>query len=101
MLRWVALLLIVLLIALQLKLWFGDGGMREVHYLRQQVEVQKLENEALKRRNQALAAEVVDLKQGQQAIEGRARSVLGLIKPGEMFYQVVEPASAASTADDD
>lgn len=101
MLRWVALLLIVLLIALQLKLWFGDGGMREVHYLRQQVEVQKLENEALKRRNQALAAEVVDLKQGQQAIEGRARSVLGLIKPGEMFYQVVEPASASSTASGD
>lgn len=98
MLRWIALLLIVLLIALQLKLWFGDGGMREVHWLKQQVAAQKSENDALRKRNEELAAEVEDLKRGQQAVEGRAREVLGLIKPGEVFYQVVDPAAAASSA---
>lgn len=98
MLRWIALLLIVLLIALQLKLWFGDGGMREVHWLKQQVAAQKSENDALRKRNEELAAEVEDLKRGQQAVEGRAREVLGLIKPGEVFYQVADPAAAASSA---
>lgn len=100
MLRWIALLLIVLLIALQWKLWSGEGGMRDVHWLRGQVAAQKTENAKLVQRNDALSAEVDDLKQGRQAIEGRARSDLGLIHPGEVFYQVVEPAHGASTAHD-
>jgi cell division protein FtsB len=97
MLRWIGLLLIVLLIGLQLKLWVGDGGMREVHALRVHVEQQRQQNEQLSQRNKALAADVDDLKHGDQAVEARARSELGLIKPGEIFYQVVEPAPAAST----
>jgi cell division protein FtsB len=92
MLRWIALLLVVMLLGLQLKLWVGDGGMREVHWLRAQVAAQREQNAGLDRRNQALAAEVDDLKRGQQAIEGRARSELGLVKPGEVFYQIAEPA---------
>lgn len=99
MLRWIAIFLIVLLIALQLKLWIGDGGMRQVHWLRQQVAQQKAENAKLEKRNKALAAEVADLKQGKQAVEGHARSELGLIKPGEVFYQVV-PAGARTAAGD-
>jgi cell division protein FtsB len=90
-LRYAALILLILLIALQLKLWAGEGGMREVQSLRATVAAQKLENERLKARNDALSAEVQDLKEGRDAIEGRARSELGLVKPGEVFYQVVEP----------
>jgi cell division protein FtsB len=97
MIRWVALILIILLIALQLKLWVGEGGMRDLHALRARIETQDAENAKLKQRNQALSAEVQDLKHGQQAIEARARSELGLIKPGETFYQVVTPAPASST----
>jgi cell division protein FtsB len=97
MLRWLGLLLLVLLIGLQLKLWVGDGGMREVRVLHQHVAEQRQQNEQLKQRNQALAADVDDLKHGDQAVEARARSELGLIRPGETFYQVVEPAPAAST----
>jgi len=46
---------------------------------------------------------VKDLKEGQAAIEERARSELGMIKPGEKFYRVVEdapvrPAQAAPVA---
>ena len=98
MIRWVALILIILLIALQLKLWLGEGGMRDLHALRARIHVQETENAKLRQRNQALSAEVQDLKHGQQAIEARARSELGLIKPGETFYQVVTPALSTSSA---
>ena len=91
MLRLVALILLILLIALELKLWTGDGGMREVWRLQQRLDEQKKENARLRQRNEALSAEVQDLKSGKEAIEDRARSELGLIKPGEVFYQVVEP----------
>ncbi len=98
MLRWVALILAVLLIALQLKLWVGEGGMRDLHALRARIAAQDAENAKLRQRNQALSAEVQDLKHGQQAIETRARSELGLVKPGEVFYQVVGPAPSATAA---
>ncbi|WP_026107197.1 cell division protein FtsB [Dyella ginsengisoli] len=99
MLRWVALILIALLIALQFKLWSDAGGMREVDTLRAAVKKQTDENQRLQQRNQALAADVTDLKSGEQAVEARARAELGLIKPGETFYQVVEgPAAAGSAA---
>src|SRR5215813_4967266 len=69
--------------------------MREVWLLQHRLEEQKAENQKLKQRNEALAAEVQDLKSGKAAIEERARSEQGLIKPGEVFYQVVEPAPGA------
>ncbi|HET6552534.1 MAG TPA: cell division protein FtsB [Dyella sp.] len=103
MLRWVALVLVLLLIALQVKLWHGNGGVREVESLRAAVKKQGEDNDKLTQRNQALGADVYDLKHGEQAVEARARAELGLIKPGETFYQVVEkpgasqaPVSAAS-----
>lgn len=99
MLRWIALILIVLLIGLQIKLWVGDGGMRDLRAIHQRVSQQAAENARLKQRNDALRADVEDLKHGQDAVEARARSQLGLIKPGEVFYQVVDtPAGAASAA---
>ena len=91
MLRYVALILLILLIALEIKLWAGEGGMRDVWRLEQRLAEQKLENQKLKQRNEALSAEVQDLKSAKDAIEERARSELGLIKPGEVFYQIVEP----------
>jgi cell division protein FtsB len=82
-------ILLVLLVALQLKMWFGEGGYRDVQRLAERVEQQALENEALAQRNRELQAEVEDLRQGLEAIEERARSELGLIKEDEEFYQVV------------
>ncbi len=101
-LRWVALILLILLIALQFKLWAGDGRhARGRGACAAQVAEQKAENAKLKQRNEALAADVQDLKHGKEAIEERARSELGLIKPGEMFYQVVEPPAAAHAEEHD
>ena len=103
-LRIVLLLLVALLAWLQWRLWFGNGGQREVEALRAQVAAQAHENEGLKQRNEALAAEVRDLKSGEAAVEERARSELGMIKPGETFYRVVEPTPASeanATSDGD
>jgi cell division protein FtsB len=99
LLRWIALILIALLIALQVKLWVGDGGMRDLRAIRARVTAQQAQNTQLGQRNDALHADVEDLKHGQDAVEARARSLLGLIKPGEVFYQVVAaPAGATSVA---
>lgn len=97
-LRWVALALLVLLVVLQLKLWTGSGGLPEVWRLEQRVDDQARDNEALRARNAALEADVQDLKTGREAVEERARSELGMIKPGETFYQVVEPSASATPA---
>lgn len=88
---WPFAALIVLLLALQAKLWWGDGGWTQAKALQQKVGQQKAENARLQQRNDALSAEVEDLKSGESAIEDRARSELGMVKPGETFYRVVEP----------
>ncbi|GAA5080233.1 cell division protein FtsB [Lysobacter panacisoli] len=96
--RWLRLLLVVLagvLVFLQYRLWVGEGGSRSVARLEQQVQQQTRENAGLQQRNDALAAEVEDLKSGEAAVEERARSELGMIKPGETFYRVVEPDGGA------
>ena len=82
-------ILLVILVLLQLKMWFGEGGYRDVQRLAERVEEQARENEALAQRNRELQAEVEDLRQGLEAIEERARSELGMIKEDEEFYQVV------------
>ncbi len=94
-LRIVLLLLLVLLGWLQYRLWFGSGGQREVAQLDAQVRQQARDNAGLQQRNDALAAEVEDLKSGEAAVEERARNELGMIKPGETFYRVIEPQEPA------
>ncbi|PBS12601.1 cell division protein FtsB [Lysobacteraceae bacterium NML93-0792] len=84
-----------LLAWLQYRLWFGVGGTTQVEELRGRVEAQARQNEGLQQRNDALAAEVADLKSGEAAIEERARGELGMIKPGETFYRVVDDARLA------
>ncbi len=93
---WLLLVLVLslLLAWLQYRFWFGPGSSSDVVALESQVIVQKRENAGLQERNDALAAEVEDLKSGETAVEERARSELGMIKPGEKFYRVVESATA-------
>ena len=82
-------LLLVLLAMLQYKIWLGDGGIPEILQLEEEVEVVQLQVDKLKERNQALDAEVQDLKKGMDAIEERARSELGMIGKDEIYYQVI------------
>jgi cell division protein FtsB len=96
--RWLPWVLLALLALLQYRLWMGDGSLAEVWNLYQQVETQKRENRELRDRNQALEAEVVDLKQGLDAIEERAREELGMIREDETFYQIVEEPEREESA---
>lgn len=88
--KWLTLLLASMLVLLQYVLWFGDGGIRDLWRLDAQVQVQREENTRLSDRNEALAAEVADLKEGLEAVEARARLELGMIRDGEVFIQVIE-----------
>jgi cell division protein FtsB len=88
--------LIGLLLVLQYRLWFGDGGTTEIGRLRTEITQQRKENEVLHERNRTLAAEVQDLKKGTTAIEERARTDLGMVGKGETFYQVVPTKSRAA-----
>ncbi len=88
--RWLLGLLLILLAALQYRLWVGDGSLAEVESLREEIQAQRAELEQLELRNQTLEAEVIDLREGLDALEERARSELGMIKQGEIFLQVIE-----------
>ncbi len=82
-------------LTLQGQLWFSDSGYAKTRSLRAAVSEQIEQNEALRARNQALDAEVVNLKRSHEAAEERARTDLGMIGPDETFYQVVPVADAA------
>ena len=86
---WIVLLVGLFLI-LQYDLWVGEGSLATVWRLQQSIETQNNENKILTDRNKALEAEVIDLKQGKDAIEERARSDLGMIKKGETYIQIVD-----------
>ena len=84
------LIFVVLIALLQYPLWLGKGSWLRVWNVNQQIAEQKTKNDAAKQRNETLSAEVHDLKQGNAAIEERARSELGMIKQDEVFYQVID-----------
>ena len=79
-------------LGLQAELWLSDDGYRKTLKLRDAVVEQRALNETLRDRNAALDAEVINLKQGRDAAEERARTDLGMIGEQETFYQVVPVA---------
>ncbi len=83
------ILLTVVLVLLQYRFWFGDGGLTELWQLQRTIEKQQQEITVLSDRNNVLEAEVKNLRQGFAAIEERARSDLGMIKDDETFYQAI------------
>jgi cell division protein FtsB len=87
-LRWLALSIVALVAALQYPMWLGKGGWLQVRELDRQVSAQREANAKLKARNDALDADVRDLKTGFEAIEERARAELGMIRQDEVFFQV-------------
>lgn len=89
--RLVIVTLIALTLYLQYSLWYTRGGIRDVDKLKTAVSEQKAEIARLKERNRSLSAEVIDLKQGLEAIEERARSEMGMLKDGEVFFRITDP----------
>ena len=96
--RVVTYILLALLLLLQYPLWLGKGSWLKVWDIGQQVEAQKKINNQTQQRNAALDAEVRDLKNGTDAIEERSRSELGMVKQGEVFFQVVGGEGAATAS---
>lgn len=86
--------LVVILILLQLRLWKGTGSLEDINTLDQRIATQQRDNAVLIERNEVLRDEVSDLKTGQDSIEERARSELGLIKKGETFFLIIEDETA-------
>lgn len=83
------ILLIIVLIGLHYRLWFGDNAYSEHLAMTAKVEELKQANEALRLRNKIMMADIKDLKSGLDAIEEKARNELGLIKENEVFYRIV------------
>ena len=89
-------ILILVLIGLQYKLWFGDGSLSEVVQLTNKLEIQKQKLRELEKRNKILEAQVLDLQNGLDAFEEKARNDLGMIKQGETFIQLIPESGADS-----
>jgi cell division protein FtsB len=89
--RILAIVLGVLLIAIQFPLWFGKGGWLRAWELERQLATQRTVNSSLAARNAEVAAEVVSLREGREAIEERARHELNMVRDGEVFFQVLTP----------
>jgi len=84
------ILLVFVLLALQYRLWVGEGSFADVASLNSQIAEQRRTNTRLKTENAQLLAEVKALKNGDRAIEGKAREELGMIGKDETFYLVVD-----------
>lgn len=93
--RLLFLLLFVLTALLQYPLWFGKGGWRNVWDMQKQVARQHAANDSMRARNAAMQAEVQSLQNGTAAIEERARTELGMMRPGEVFVEMLPAGTPA------
>lgn len=87
--RVVPIVLLALLAAVHAQLWLGHGSVAYVNELQQQIHDQNVANALEKAENDRLASEVNDLKDGLAMVEEKARSELGMVKPNEIFVQIV------------
>jgi cell division protein FtsB len=97
--RLLSIVFVALIVLLQYPLWLGKGGWLRVWEIDRQVTAQKEGNAGLRVRNDALDAEVRDLKQGYDAIEERARYELGMIRQDEIFFHILEKSPAVTPAE--
>lgn len=88
--RSLLIILVVALLALQYKLWLGDGSIFQWASLEKKFEAHERFNEKLAARNRAIEADIIELKQGDQALEEQARYELGMVKKNETYYQFVD-----------
>jgi cell division protein FtsB len=94
--RWLWFVLVLLILGLQYRLWFGSPSLPDVWAMESAIAEQKRINQELLERNRRLEAQVEDLKKGLSALEERARSEMGMIGEGETFFQVVPKQSISN-----
>lgn len=88
--KWIALIFIAILIALQYRMWFGPSSFQQIKQQQLKVAQIKAENAKYLNRNQKILAEIKDLRSGTDSIEERARYQLGMIKQGETFFRIID-----------
>ena len=102
MYRVAVIALLVVFAGLQYRLWIGEGSLAQVHHLQSMRDKIAKANKQDRTRNNAVQAQIKDLKSGIGATEGRAREEMGMVKPGETFFLTVpdesKPASNAHNA---
>ncbi|MGV3591030.1 MAG: cell division protein FtsB [Gammaproteobacteria bacterium] len=94
----ILVMLLLVLLMLQVRLWAGAGGVAEIVQLENAIDAQNAENAELQARNDVLMEDVSDLRNGLDSIEERARNELGLIRRGETFYLMVDEEPMARDA---
>ena len=103
--RWLITVLIIVLVLLQWRLWFGEGSISHKLDLYRQLATQRAQNQALKTRNLLIAKEVESLKTNSDSIVEKARQNLGMTKKNETFYLVIDnkqlPAAQAAPMSDE
>ena len=88
--RVVPALLIALLALFHAQLWFGRGSVGAVGDMQRKLEALHAANAQAQQANARLASEVRDLQEGLEMVEERARAELGMVKPNEIYVQVVK-----------
>jgi len=86
--KWLFGVLLVLLAALQYRLWNGEGSVVHAAQLERDIKQQQAENDRMRERNRILDVEVQDLKSGADSVEERARNDIGMIKKDETFFMI-------------
>ncbi len=88
--RGLLVLVAVIFLLVQYRLWIGENSLAERQRLEAEIAAQRLEIDRLKARNEIVEREVRALREGQGELEARAREELGLVKDGETFYLILD-----------
>lgn len=99
--KFIALLLVLFLVMMQVNIWLTKDGYSRVAEIKELIQDQQKENNAMISRNSQLKEEIKDLKDGYSAIEEKAREDIGMIKEGEEFYLLTEPRPDLEAKTDD
>ena len=83
-------LLVALLLVMHAQLWTGRGSVGNVTEMKRKLEALQAANTQAQQRNERLASEVRDLKEGLEMVEEKARLELGMVKPNEILVQIAK-----------
>lgn len=88
--KMIRIILLIVLLGLQYKLWFGEGNVFQVRRLKEKCTAMEENNKKLISRNRAIESDIIGLKSGGEALEEQARTELGMVKENEDYYQFVD-----------
>ena len=92
--RPLTIVLLGLLLMVHGELWFGRFGVSRSIELQERLETNEARNARSRERNERLAAEVRDLKDGLEMVEEKARYELGMVRANEIFVHLMPPGSS-------